>query len=67
MHGAATRMARRDAGGPWQDPDTWQAAAPRFEGSWWTAWHDWLLAQGSGRSVPARQPAEAGRPAGRAG
>jgi polyhydroxyalkanoate synthase len=57
-------MAVRAANGPWQDPDAWQAAAPRFEGSWWTAWHDWLLAQGSGRSVPARQPQKlAGLPA----
>jgi polyhydroxyalkanoate synthase len=39
---------------PWMSPDDWQQAAPRHEGSWWTAWHDWLLAHGSGRQVPAR-------------
>ena len=40
---------------PWMSPDDWQRAAPRHEGSWWTAWHDWLLAHGSGRQVPARE------------
>jgi polyhydroxyalkanoate synthase len=35
-------------------PEEWVAQAPRHEGSWWTAWHAWLLRQGSGRQVPAR-------------
>ena len=38
---------------PWQSPDDWQRVATRHEGSWWTAWHDWLVAHGSG-TVPAR-------------
>jgi polyhydroxyalkanoate synthase subunit PhaC len=25
------------------DPDAWLQAAPRNEGSWWTAWQDWLV------------------------
>ena len=33
----------------------WQSRAPRHEGSWWTAWSDWLVAQGSGRLVAARK------------
>ncbi len=41
---------------PRLSPQEWQAAAPRHEGSWWSAWSDWLAAQGSGRQVAARQP-----------
>jgi len=40
---------------PVQDPDEWQRQATRREGSWWTAWHAWLLAHGSHRHVPARR------------
>ncbi len=38
----------------WRTADEWQAAAPRQDGSWWTAWSAWMLAQGSGTQVPAR-------------
>ena len=37
------------------DPDEWVAIAERKEGSWWTAWHAWLLAHGSAKRVPARR------------
>lgn len=43
-------------GQPWRSPEEWQAAAPRHEGSWWTAWDQWLVAHGSGRQLPARLP-----------
>jgi polyhydroxyalkanoate synthase subunit PhaC len=36
------------------DADAWQGEARRHEGSWWTAWHAWLLAHGSQAQVPAR-------------
>jgi polyhydroxyalkanoate synthase len=26
----------------YMDPDTWEASAPRHEGSWWPAWAEWL-------------------------
>jgi len=29
------------------EPDTWVAAAPHFEGSWWPAWEEWLRDAGS--------------------
>ena len=32
-------------------PDAWLESAPRQEGSWWTAWLDWLQAR-SGKPVP---------------
>ena len=41
----------------WRTPDEWLAQAPRFEGSWWPAWSQWLGEQGSGRQVAARTPA----------
>ena len=40
----------------WRTPDEWLAQAPRFEGSWWPAWSQWLGEQGSGRKVAARTP-----------
>jgi len=49
-------MTTRSADGPWQGPAQWQAEAPTFDGSWWTAWHGWLLARGSGHRVPGRVP-----------
>jgi len=33
------------------DPDTWAAAAPRQEGSWWPEWVSWLEMR-SGEPVP---------------
>jgi len=50
-------MHTRPADGPWLPPEQWQAQASAHQGSWWLAWHSWLLAQGSGRSVAARAPA----------
>jgi polyhydroxyalkanoate synthase subunit PhaC len=47
-------MATRPANGPWQTPAAWQLQAVRADGSWWSAWHGWLLQHGSGRTVPAR-------------
>jgi polyhydroxyalkanoate synthase len=35
-------------------PETWKQRAPHFKGSWWPAWHEWLVAHGSG-VAPARQ------------
>ena len=33
------------------DPDTWVAAAPHFDGSWWPAWEEWIKAAGSNEQV----------------
>ena len=35
------------------DPQAWLQAAPSFQGSWWTCWHQWLAAHATGR-VKAR-------------
>jgi len=45
-------MTRRH-GERYLDPDSWAGLAPHREGSWWQAWHDWLVAAGSGAQVPA--------------
>jgi polyhydroxyalkanoate synthase len=45
----------RHPGDPVRDADAWQAQASSHAGSWWPAWHDWLLAHGSRTQVPARR------------
>jgi polyhydroxyalkanoate synthase len=37
---------------PYIDPDTWQAAMPAQEGSWWPTWEAWLAKRSSGRVAP---------------
>jgi polyhydroxyalkanoate synthase len=36
------------------DPDRWLAEAPREEGSWWPAWHEWLRAHSGDPVKPPR-------------
>ena len=36
------RVMTRPHGGHYVDPDTWLAAAPRKDGSWWPEWAAWL-------------------------
>ena len=46
------------------DPGTWLAAAPHTEGSWWTAWEEWIREAGSKEQVdpPGLGATEAGYP-----
>jgi polyhydroxyalkanoate synthase len=46
------QMSRCAAGERSLDADTWLATTPRHEGSWWPAWHDWLVAQSTGTVAP---------------
>ncbi len=41
---------------PRPSPSALRANADLREGSWWTEWSQWLIAQGSGQQVPARVP-----------
>ena len=50
-------MLTRPADGPWLTCSDWQEQAMPQEGSWWTAWHQWLVGHGSG-TVPGRLPLE---------
>jgi polyhydroxyalkanoate synthase len=36
------QMATQRAADKFVDPESWQAAAPRYEGSWWPAWEGWI-------------------------
>ena len=47
------RITTRRHGDAWRGPDEWFAAAQVREGSWWTAWLEWLAARSSSESVPA--------------
>jgi polyhydroxyalkanoate synthase len=49
--GRSYQVATRRPGGRYLDPDTWQAVVPKKDGSWWPAWHAWLL-EHSSKPVP---------------
>ncbi|WP_374593683.1 PHA/PHB synthase family protein [Aquabacterium sp.] len=48
------RIEHRPADQPYEPPETWKEHAPRVEGSWWPAWHQWLAAHSSGQVAPPR-------------
>ena len=51
--GRVYQSARRPGDGRYIDPDTWRAAAPSIEGSWWPTWIKWL---GDNSSPPIDPP-----------
>jgi len=46
------RMATKLPNDKFVDPDTWYANTPKTEGSWWTAWSEWLSRMSSGMVDP---------------
>jgi poly[(R)-3-hydroxyalkanoate] polymerase subunit PhaC len=52
--GRSYQVMTRLADGHYVDPDAWQAAAPRKEGSWWPEWTAWLD-QRSGPLIDAKR------------
>ena len=44
------------------DPDRWLVEAPREEGSWWPAWHEWLRARSGDPVKPPRMGLPGKRP-----
>jgi len=46
------RVATREASAKYADPDTWFAATPVKQGSWWPEWCDWLAARSSAKVAP---------------
>ncbi len=35
-----------------ENAEDWLTAATKFEGSWWTEWHDWVVSFGKKKGVP---------------
>ena len=50
--GRGYQIAYRPADGRYVDPETWAAATPLSEGSWWPAWVTWLREHSSAASAP---------------
>jgi polyhydroxyalkanoate synthase len=46
------QLMRREACGAYLSPDEWEQEAPHQEGSWWPAWHNWLVQLSSGLVPP---------------
>jgi polyhydroxyalkanoate synthase len=47
LPGRSYRVATKAECAPLVDPEEWQKTARKFEGSWWTAWSDWLAKRSS--------------------
>ncbi|MGE0649307.1 MAG: PHA/PHB synthase family protein [Alphaproteobacteria bacterium] len=61
--GRSYRILSREPAEGYIDPDSWASLAPRRDGSWWLAWHDWLVAAGGGEQMsPPAMGAPAHRP-----
>jgi polyhydroxyalkanoate synthase subunit PhaC len=45
------QIAHRSGDGRYVDPETWAAATPMREGSWWPAWIDWLAGHSSAATI----------------
>jgi polyhydroxyalkanoate synthase len=41
--GRSYHIHEREPGAPYLDPNRWLEAARQKEGSWWPAWHEWLM------------------------
>jgi polyhydroxyalkanoate synthase len=53
------QMDTRPAQGTWVEHAQWAEQAPDHEGSWWTAWHEWLAAHSGRKVAPKPLPAKA--------
>ena len=51
-HDRRYRLARRREGERYIDPDAWRKLTPVVEGSWWSAWIDWLDRLSTGCGAP---------------
>ncbi len=52
IDGRQYQMSYRPADGRYLDPETWAAAAPGRQGSWWPAWKGWLAERSSPFAAP---------------
>ncbi len=49
--GRSYYIHERAHGAPYLDPDRWLEVAQQKEGSWWPAWHDWLVQRSAKEKV----------------
>jgi polyhydroxyalkanoate synthase len=57
------RMTSHERADHYIDPESWHVVAARYEGSWWPAWAEWLVARSSEPvAPPAMGAAERGLP-----
>jgi polyhydroxyalkanoate synthase subunit PhaC len=50
--GRSYQMTHRQAAGRYVDPETWAAATPVNDGSWWPAWASWLGEHSAALAAP---------------
>lgn len=50
--GRSYQLLERAPGARFRPPEEWGAVAPFHEGSWWTAWHEWLSQHSSACVAP---------------
>ncbi|KTD74689.1 PHA/PHB synthase family protein [Legionella waltersii] len=53
--GRSYRIRERKKDTPYLAPNAWLKTTPPQEGSWWTAWHEWLVQQSSQTLVNGRK------------
>ncbi len=46
------RVSARPVDGKYVDPETWYAATPQIEGSWWPVWAQWVEQHSNGKAAP---------------
>jgi polyhydroxyalkanoate synthase len=57
--GRRYQIATKRSTDKYQDPESWHAAVPTREGSWWLAWEPWLAGLSSGQETPPQMGAPA--------
>lgn len=55
--GRSYRIRERQSGSQYLSPKNWLQQAEERNGSWWLAWHDWLVQHASPNLVKAPKPA----------
>ena len=47
------RLRERKSNGSFLSPETWYEKAKQYDGSWWTAWHNWLVEHSDPQRIDA--------------
>lgn len=51
--GRTYQIATSQEGDKYADPDSWKAATPVQQGSWWGPWQEWLAGRSRGQMLPS--------------